>query len=154
MIMAVQKKDLTEGTCGVRDKRRLAFTAVAAIMGLMLGILSEPSVQAHIASGRRIHSREVKVMIVTMFGPEAKISLDHLGPWDVIKIPGLPVDYPDVHCNRRRQKALAIDPHSYIAHALLGQTYRSLGRTDEASREFQFAEQIQAAAQPKIESPR
>jgi tetratricopeptide (TPR) repeat protein len=52
------------------------------------------------------------------------------------------------------QKALAIDPHSYIAHALLGQTYRSLGRTDEASREFQLAEQIQAAAQPKIDSPR
>jgi tetratricopeptide (TPR) repeat protein len=52
------------------------------------------------------------------------------------------------------EKALAIDPHSYIAHALLGQTYRSLGRTDEASREFQLAEQIQAAAQPKIDSPR
>ena len=47
------------------------------------------------------------------------------------------------------QKALAIDPRSYIAHALLGQTYRSLGRT-----EFQLAEQIQAAAQPKIDSPR
>jgi tetratricopeptide (TPR) repeat protein len=49
------------------------------------------------------------------------------------------------------QKALAIDPRSYIAHALLGQTYRSLGRTDQASHEFQLAEEIQAAAQPKIE---
>jgi tetratricopeptide (TPR) repeat protein len=52
------------------------------------------------------------------------------------------------------QKALAIDPHSYIAHALLGQTYRSLGRTGEASHEFQLAEEIQAAAQPKIEPPK
>ena len=50
------------------------------------------------------------------------------------------------------QKALGIDPHSYIAHALLGQTYRSLGRTEEASHEFQLAEEIQAAAQPKIET--
>lgn len=50
------------------------------------------------------------------------------------------------------QKALAMDPRSYIAHALLGQTYRSLGRTTEASHEFQLAEEIQAAAQPKIES--
>jgi tetratricopeptide (TPR) repeat protein len=49
------------------------------------------------------------------------------------------------------QKALAMDPRSYIAHALLGQTYRSLGRTDQASHEFQLAEEIQAAAQPKIE---
>ncbi len=49
------------------------------------------------------------------------------------------------------QKALAMDPRSYIAHALLGQTYRSLGQTDQATHEFQLAEEIQAAAQPKIE---
>ena len=49
------------------------------------------------------------------------------------------------------EKALAMDPRSYMAHALLGQTYRSLGRTNEASHEFQLAEEIQAAAQPKIE---
>jgi tetratricopeptide (TPR) repeat protein len=43
------------------------------------------------------------------------------------------------------QKALAIDPRSYIAHALLGETYRSLGRTEQASHEFQLVERIQAA---------
>ena len=50
------------------------------------------------------------------------------------------------------EKALAMDPRSYIAHALLGQTFRSLGRTDQASHEFQLAEEIQAADQPKIEA--
>ena len=50
------------------------------------------------------------------------------------------------------EKALAMDPRSYIAHALLGQTFRSLGRTDQASHEFQIAEQIQAADQPKIDT--
>jgi Tfp pilus assembly protein PilF len=45
-----------------------------------------------------------------------------------------------------------MDPRSYMAHALLGQTFRSLGRTDQASHEFQLAEEIQAADQPKIEA--
>src|ERR1700753_1284578 len=50
-------------------------------------------------------------------------------------------------------KALAIDPGNYTAHTLLGQAYRSLGQADQASHEFQIAEQIQADAQPKLESP-
>ncbi|SAK63412.1 purine nucleoside permease [Caballeronia calidae] len=45
-------------------------------------------------------SREVKVMIVTMFAPEGKVWLDRLGPWDAIEVPGLSPDYPAVHCNR------------------------------------------------------
>jgi Tfp pilus assembly protein PilF len=49
------------------------------------------------------------------------------------------------------EKALAMDPRNYITHTLLGQTYRSLGQADKASHEFQVAEQIQAAAQPKLE---
>lgn len=51
-------------------------------------------------------------------------------------------------------KALAIDPGSYMTHTLLGQVYRSLGQTTQASHEFQYAEQIQAAAQPNLESPK
>src|SRR5258706_458617 len=44
--------------------------------------------------------RDVKVMIISMFGPEGKVWLDRLGPWKSIKVPGLSPDYPDVHCNR------------------------------------------------------
>ncbi|BCQ25387.1 purine nucleoside permease [Caballeronia sp. NK8] len=45
-------------------------------------------------------ARAVKVMIVTMFAPEAKPWLDRLGPWDAVKVAGLSPDYPEVHCNR------------------------------------------------------
>jgi len=51
-------------------------------------------------------------------------------------------------------KALAIDPGNYTTHTLLGQTYRSLGQAAQASHEFQVAEQIQADAQPKLETPK
>ncbi|TDV11754.1 purine-nucleoside phosphorylase [Paraburkholderia caballeronis] len=46
------------------------------------------------------HGRPVKAMIVSMFAPEAKVWLDRLGPWDEIRVTGLPPDYPVVHCNR------------------------------------------------------
>ena len=45
------------------------------------------------------HARPVKVMIVSMFGPEGKVWLDHLGPWQAIPVDGLSPDYPAVHCN-------------------------------------------------------
>jgi purine nucleoside permease len=40
-----------------------------------------------------------KVMIVAMFGPEAQVWIDHLGPWRDIRVPGLSPDYPVVKCN-------------------------------------------------------
>ena len=49
-------------------------------------------------------------------------------------------------------KALAMDPRNYMTHTLLGQAYRSLGQASQASHEFQIAEQIQADAQPKLET--
>ncbi|AIO70977.1 purine-nucleoside phosphorylase [Burkholderia oklahomensis] len=45
--------------------------------------------------------RPVKVMIITMFGPEGQAWLDRLGPWKNIAVPGLSPDYPDVHCNKQ-----------------------------------------------------
>jgi tetratricopeptide (TPR) repeat protein len=51
-------------------------------------------------------------------------------------------------------KALAMDPRNYMTHTLLGQAYRSLGQASQASHEFQVAEQIQADAQPKLETPK
>jgi purine nucleoside permease len=47
------------------------------------------------------HGRPVKVMIISMFAPEAQAWLDRLGPWEAIRIPGLSPDYPDVHCNKQ-----------------------------------------------------
>ncbi len=40
----------------------------------------------------------VKVMIVTMFGPEGDVWLKHLPLTQTIPVPGLSTDYPDVHC--------------------------------------------------------
>ncbi|MGF7188811.1 purine nucleoside permease [Robbsia andropogonis] len=42
----------------------------------------------------------VKVLIVSMFGPEGKVWLDHLGKTRAIRVAGLSPDYPDVHCTR------------------------------------------------------
>jgi tetratricopeptide (TPR) repeat protein len=52
------------------------------------------------------------------------------------------------------EHALQIDPKNYMAHYLLGQAYRALGRTDDAAREYKAAEQLQEASTPQLESPR
>ncbi|MCG1048555.1 purine nucleoside permease (plasmid) [Mycetohabitans rhizoxinica] len=57
----------------------------------------EPALHADWAGGS---GRAVKVMIVSMFGPEGQVWLDQLGPWQAIRVPGLSPDYPSVHCNR------------------------------------------------------
>ena len=50
------------------------------------------------------------------------------------------------------EHALEIDPKNYMAHYLLGQAYRALGRGDDATREYQAAAKIQEASEPHIES--
>jgi len=50
------------------------------------------------------------------------------------------------------ERAEAMDPGNYMTHSLLGQVYRSLGRPDDATRETQMAEKIQAASQPKLQN--
>ena len=47
------------------------------------------------------HGQPVKVMIVSMFGPEGQVWLDRLGPWRDIAVDGLSPDYPAVHCNKQ-----------------------------------------------------
>lgn len=47
------------------------------------------------------HGHPVKVMIISMFGPEGQVWLDKLGPWESIPVAGLSPDYPDVHCNKQ-----------------------------------------------------
>jgi purine nucleoside permease len=43
--------------------------------------------------------RHVKVLIISMFAPEGKTWLDHLGKTQAIEVAGLSPDYPAVHCN-------------------------------------------------------
>ncbi|HXC95400.1 MAG TPA: tetratricopeptide repeat protein [Edaphobacter sp.] len=50
------------------------------------------------------------------------------------------------------ERAEAMDPRNSMTHSLLGQAYRTLGRTDDASRETLTAQQLQAASEPKLET--
>jgi purine nucleoside permease len=43
--------------------------------------------------------RAVKVLVINMFSGEAAPWLAALAPLEDIRVPGLPADYPDVHCN-------------------------------------------------------
>ncbi len=84
-------------------------TASAALALATAGIAFAPTV----ANAQAIHSptrngnaaahaaqgRQVKVMIVSMFGPEGKVWLDKLGPWQAVPVAGLSPDYPEVRCN-------------------------------------------------------
>jgi tetratricopeptide (TPR) repeat protein len=49
------------------------------------------------------------------------------------------------------ERAVRIDPMNYMAHGLLGQSYRALGRADDAARETQRGEQIQATDVPNTD---
>ncbi len=48
------------------------------------------------------------------------------------------------------KRALSMDPNNYMTHSLLGQAYRAAGRTEDAARETETAEQLQAANTPKL----
>jgi tetratricopeptide (TPR) repeat protein len=50
------------------------------------------------------------------------------------------------------ERAEKMDPNNFMTHSLLGQAYRSLGRTDDATRESQISQKIQAANEPKLEA--
>lgn len=76
--------------------KRLICGAVLAATAACAGLTSVQADSGEQDGG----GRPVKVMIVSMFGPEGQVWLDHLGPWQAIKVPGLSADYPAVHCNR------------------------------------------------------
>ncbi len=52
------------------------------------------------------------------------------------------------------QHAAAMDNENFMTHSLLAQAYRGLGRTDDAARETETAGRLQAASEPKLESPK
>ncbi|KWK57150.1 purine nucleoside permease [Burkholderia stagnalis] len=68
---------------------------------LMLLVLASAFAAAAQAAGDGARRpRAVKVLVITMFGPEGKAWLDRLGPLQRIAVPGLSPDYPAVSCTR------------------------------------------------------
>ena len=49
------------------------------------------------------------------------------------------------------ERAEKMDPANYMTHSLLGQAYRGVGRTDEARRETELAQRLQADTAPKLD---
>ncbi|WP_459674227.1 purine-nucleoside phosphorylase [Acidisoma sp. 7E03] len=64
------------------------------LAGIAVGSLAMSAAQAAPASA----PVPVKVMIVSMFGPEGGVWLKHLPLTQAITVPGLSPDYPAVHC--------------------------------------------------------
>jgi predicted Zn-dependent protease len=48
------------------------------------------------------------------------------------------------------ERAEGMDPSNYMTHSLLAQAYRALGRSEDATRELQTAQKIQASSEPKL----
>lgn len=86
-------------------RHSLALAALIAAAGLSSAAVlaktptASAGVAAHDAKSRAARVRAPKVMIVSMFGPEGKVWLDKLGPWQDIAVDGLSPDYPNVKCN-------------------------------------------------------
>ncbi len=49
------------------------------------------------------------------------------------------------------EHARAMDSQNYMTHSLLGQAYRLMGRIDDARREADSAQRLQAATEPKLD---
>ena len=50
------------------------------------------------------------------------------------------------------QHADQLDPDNFRTHSLLGQAYRAMGRSEDASRETATAQRLQSASEPKIDT--
>jgi predicted Zn-dependent protease len=48
------------------------------------------------------------------------------------------------------ERASKMDPANYRTHSMLGQAYRTMGRTEDASRETATAQRLQTASEPKL----
>jgi purine nucleoside permease len=64
---------------------------------LLIASLGAPTMAADLPT--RAAPLAVKVMVVNLFGLEAKPWLEALQPTETIPVPGLAADYPAVHCN-------------------------------------------------------
>ncbi|MFM0740830.1 purine nucleoside permease [Paraburkholderia xenovorans] len=79
----------------------LSAVTLAACAALTSGAASAGDNDGFASSDGGSHGRPVKVMIISMFGPEGQVWLDKLGPWRDIAVDGLSPDYPTVHCNKQ-----------------------------------------------------
>ena len=99
-------RNITSSKKGTALKRTLrAALARAALACLLAASFTSGAQAASDPSAAPIKGKApqpVKVLIISMFGPEGKTWLDHLGPTRAIKVPGLSPDYPAVLCNRER----------------------------------------------------
>jgi purine nucleoside permease len=103
-----------------------AFCAVAlAACGVLFAGAASANDNGH-ASSREggSHGQPVKVMIVSMFGPEGQVWLDRLGPWHDIAVDGLSPDYPKVHCNKQEVCVMTTGMgHSNAAASIMALTF-------------------------------
>jgi purine nucleoside permease len=76
-----------------------AALALAACTSGPQAVQQDAGLPAFAQTEATAHARPVKVMIITMFAPEARTWLDRLGPWQSVTIAGLSPDYPTVQCN-------------------------------------------------------
>ncbi len=56
-----------------------------------------------------------------------------------------------VNASSYLERAVQMDGSNYMSHNLLGQAYRSMGRIEDARREIEVAQKIQAAQSPHLE---
>ncbi|MGF2507541.1 TolC family protein [Ralstonia pseudosolanacearum] len=80
---------------GRRGKRWLRAIAAGALLAAGVGASTQPVAQ----QAPQSHARKVKVLIISMFAPEAQPWIDKLGLTQAVPVPGLSIDYPSVHCN-------------------------------------------------------
>lgn len=50
------------------------------------------------------------------------------------------------------EHANQLDPNNYMTHSLLGQAYRAMGRSEEATLQTATAQKLQATSEPKLEN--
>jgi purine nucleoside permease len=73
----------------------MTIKCLPALLAALLALAGCATAPASVDKGKPTP----KVMIVSMFAPEAQTWLEKLGPWEDIKVPGLSPDYPVVKCN-------------------------------------------------------
>ena len=111
-----------------RDVTRIPALSLAAVTAAFLfSACASTFAQGSDSSGSdngNGHGQPVKVMIISMFGPEGQVWLDKLGPWKAIHVPGLSPDYPVVNCNRQEVCVMTTGMgHANAAASLMALTF-------------------------------
>ncbi|MGX7001636.1 purine-nucleoside phosphorylase [Caballeronia sp. KNU42] len=101
-----------------------ALSLTAAAAALLFSACEPTFAQASDSDNDHGHGQPVKVMIISMFGPEGQVWLDKLGPWKAIHVAGLSPDYPVVNCNRQEICVMTTGMgHANAAASLMALTF-------------------------------